>query len=70
MKVIAWPSIEKELGISWSKHTLDTFYLLLVIKNKHPSLVNDTFLKKHLGTKQIIAKEFMAEIVKLLTVCY
>jgi len=70
MKDIAWPSIKEELGISWSEHTLDTFYLLLVVKNKHPSLVNHKFLKEHLGTKKIIAKESMAEIVKLLTVCY
>jgi len=70
MKDIVWPNIEKELGKPWSGHTLDTFYLLLVVKNKHPSLVSHKFLKEHLGTKNIIAKESMAEIINLLTVRY
>lgn len=64
-----WPIVEKEIGKSWSEQTLDTFYVLLIIKDKHPSLVNHKFLKEHLGVKEIITRESLENIVKLLTVC-
>ncbi|EZA51443.1 Myb-binding protein 1A [Ooceraea biroi] len=67
MKEIMWPIIEDKLGIPWSEHTLDTFYLLLVVENKHPSLINHKFLKEHLGVKEIIAKESVEKIITLLT---
>ncbi|XP_011257399.1 DNA polymerase V [Camponotus floridanus] len=67
MKKIVWPIVEKEIGKSWPEQTLDTFYLLLIVGDKHPSLVNHKFLKEHFGVKQIIAKESMENIVKLLT---
>lgn len=62
-----WPIIEKEIGKPWSEQTLDTFYVLLIIRDKHPSLVNHKFLKEHLGVKEIITKESMEDIVKVLT---
>ncbi|KMQ94074.1 myb-binding protein 1a, partial [Lasius niger] len=67
MKKVVWPIVEKEIGKSWSEQTLDTFYLLLVVGDQHPSLLNHKFLKEHFGVKQIIAKESMENIVKLLT---
>lgn len=67
---VAWSIVEKEIGKPWSEQTLDTFYLLLVIGDKHPSLLNHKFLKEHFGVKEIISKESMEDIVKLLTVCY
>lgn len=63
-----WPIIKKEIGKPWSEQTLDTFYVLLVIRDKHPSLVDHKFLKEHLGVKEIITKESMENIVNLLTV--
>lgn len=63
-----WPIIEKEIGKPWSEQTLDTFYVLLTVRDKHPSLVNHKFLKEHLGMKEIITKDSMEDIVKLLTV--
>lgn len=65
-----WPIIEKEISKPWSEQTLDTFYVLLIVRDKHPSLVNHKFLKEHLGVKEIITKESMEDIVKLLTVCH
>ncbi|XP_012541717.2 myb-binding protein 1A [Monomorium pharaonis] len=62
-----WPLVEKEISKPWSEQTLDTFYVLLIIKDKYPSLVNHKFLKEHLGVKEIITKESMENIVKLLT---
>lgn len=70
MREIVWPIIEKELGKPWSEHTLDTFYLLLLVKNQHPSLVNRKFLNEHLGVKEITARESMEEVIKLLMVHY
>lgn len=70
MKKIVWPIVEKEIGKAWSEQTLDTFYLLLIVGDKHPSLLNHKFLKEHFGVKQIIAKESIENIVKLLTVCH
>ncbi|XP_068980107.1 myb-binding protein 1A [Bombus flavifrons] len=61
-----WPIIEKEFGKPWAEQTLDSFYVLLVIKNKCPSLVNDKFSKTHFGTEHIVTKESMNDIVKVL----
>lgn len=69
MKKVVWPIVEKEIGKSWSEQTLDTFYLLLVVGDKYPSLINK-FLKEHFGVKQILAKESIEDIVKLLMVCH
>lgn len=65
-----WPIVEKEIGKPWSEQTLDTFYVLLIVRDKHPSLINHKFLKEHLGVKEIITKDSVEDIVKLLTVCY
>ncbi|XP_017763658.1 PREDICTED: myb-binding protein 1A [Eufriesea mexicana] len=65
IKQSVWPVIEKEFGKPWTEQTLDSFYALLVIKNKCPSLVNE-FSKKHFGTENIITKETMDDIVKVL----
>ncbi|KAL6259582.1 hypothetical protein P5V15_009499 [Pogonomyrmex californicus] len=62
-----WPIVEKEIGKPWSEQTLDTFYALLIIRDKHPSLVNHKFLKEHLGVKEIVTKKSMEDIIKLLT---
>ncbi|XP_018398314.1 PREDICTED: uncharacterized protein LOC108776257 [Cyphomyrmex costatus] len=62
-----WPIVEKEIGKPWSEQTLDTFYVLLILRDKHPLLVNHKFLKQHLGITEIIAKESIDDIVKLLT---
>lgn len=64
-----WPIVEKEIGKPWSEQTLDTFYMLLILRDKHPSLVDHKFLKQHLGMTEIITKESVEDIVKLLTVC-
>ncbi|KAG5310642.1 DPO5 polymerase, partial [Acromyrmex insinuator] len=62
-----WPIVEKEIGKPWSEQTLDTFYMLLILRDKHPSLVNHKFLKQHLGMTEIITKESIEDIVRLLT---
>jgi len=65
-----WPVVEKEVAKPLSEQTLDMFYILLVLRDKYPSLINQKFLKQHLGVKEIITKESMEDIVKILTVCY
>ncbi|CAL7951593.1 unnamed protein product [Xylocopa violacea] len=66
IKKSVWPIIEKEFGKPWTEQTLDSFYALLVIKDKCPSLVNQQFSKKHFGTEDIISKESMSNIAKVL----
>lgn len=68
IKKLVWPIIQKEFGKPWTEQNLDTFYTLLVIKDKCPSLVNCEFSKTHFGTEDIIAKESMNSIVKVLLV--
>ncbi|KAL2737232.1 myb-binding protein 1A-like protein [Vespula maculifrons] len=62
-----WPFIEKEFGKPWAEQTLDTFYTLLIIRDKYPVLVNQDFLKKYLGSDDIITKESIENIIKILT---
>ncbi|KAL0130921.1 hypothetical protein PUN28_002485 [Cardiocondyla obscurior] len=62
-----WPVVKEEIGKPWSKQTLDTFYILLIVRDKHPSLVNHKFLKEHLDVKEIITKDSIENIIKLLT---
>ncbi|EFN85221.1 Myb-binding protein 1A [Harpegnathos saltator] len=66
MKKAIWPIIKQQFGKPWSEQTLDTFYILLVIKDRHPSLLDHKFLKEHLGVKDIITKESIEDVIKLL----
>lgn len=66
IKKSVWPIIEKEFGKPWTEQTLDSLYALLIIRNKCPLLVNNEFSKKHFGTEDIISKESMSNIVKVL----
>lgn len=70
MKTAIWPIIKKQFGKPWSEQTLDTFYILLVIKDKHPSLLDYKFSKKYLHVEDIICKKSIEDIIKLLMVCY
>ncbi|KAG7212195.1 hypothetical protein KM043_012535 [Ampulex compressa] len=62
-----WPIIETEFGKQWSELTLDSFYVLLLLKNKFPLLINRQFLKKHLKNEDIVTKETMENSLKILT---
>ncbi|XP_043262610.1 myb-binding protein 1A isoform X2 [Colletes gigas] len=66
IKKVVWPIVEKEFGKPWTEQTIDTFYTLLSIKGKCPPLVNHEFSKKHFGTEDIITKESMSNITKVL----
>lgn len=63
-----WPLLKKEVGKAWENQTLDTFYILLIMNEKFPTLVGGKFLKEHLGHEDIINGEHMKELLKLLTV--
>ncbi|XP_043272424.1 myb-binding protein 1A [Venturia canescens] len=67
LKIGIWPLLKKELGKAWEKQTLDTFYILLIMNEKFPTLVGSKFLKEHLGHEDIINAEHMKELLKLLT---
>ncbi|XP_076618481.1 MYB binding protein 1a isoform X1 [Colletes latitarsis] len=66
IKKVVWPIVEKEFGKPWTEQTIDTFYTLLSIKGKCPPLINHEFSKKHFGTEDIITKESMSNITKVL----
>lgn len=68
IKKVIWPIIKKDLGKPWSEQTLDSFYMLLLVRDKYPSLVDAKFLKEHLDVKDIITKESIENIFKLLMV--
>ncbi|KAK0176042.1 hypothetical protein PV328_000219 [Microctonus aethiopoides] len=67
LKTNLWPLLEKELGKTWSEQTLDSFYTLMIINTKFPSLIGKKFLKQHLGSSTIINTESMDDLIKLLT---
>ncbi|XP_057319340.1 myb-binding protein 1A-like [Microplitis mediator] len=67
VKANFWPLLAKELGKNWSEHSLDTFYALLHIRVKFPSLIKKKFIKQHLGTENIIDKETINDLLKLIT---
>lgn len=69
-----WPLLEKELIKPWSEQTLETFYALLVIQDKFPSVVHETF-NENFGGESIINANSLENITKILTeipriVCY
>ncbi|XP_015606625.1 DNA polymerase V [Cephus cinctus] len=66
-KTILWPLLQTELGKSWSDQTLDTFYALLVVKEKFPSVVKNKFLRQYLGNEHIISSDSMKDVVTLLS---
>ncbi|XP_031845505.1 MYB binding protein 1a [Nomia melanderi] len=65
-KELIYPIVEVEFGKPWSEQTLDTIYALLVIRSKCPLIVNTKFWKKRFGTADIITKESMTDVVKVL----
>ncbi|XP_043504476.1 myb-binding protein 1A-like protein [Polistes fuscatus] len=67
VKTSIWPLMENEFGKPWAEQTLDSFYALLVIRDKFPALVNQDFLKKYLSSNDIITKENINNIVNILT---
>ncbi|XP_011297827.1 DNA polymerase V [Fopius arisanus] len=67
LKISIWPILERELGKPWSEQTLDTFYTLLIMSTKFPTLVNKKFLREHLGTDSIIDEKSLDSQLKLLT---
>lgn len=67
VKTSIWPLMENEFGKPWAEQTLDSFYALLVIRDKFPALVNQEFLKKYLSSNDIITKENINNIVNILT---
>ena len=68
LKAGIWPLLKKELGKPWAEQSLDTFYILLIMSDKFPTLVGGKFLKEHLGNESIVSEEHMTELTKLLTV--
>ncbi|XP_015174164.1 PREDICTED: myb-binding protein 1A-like protein [Polistes dominula] len=67
VKKSIWPLIENEFGKPWAEQTLDSFYALLIIRDKFPALVNQDFLQKYLLSNDIITKENINNIVNILT---
>ncbi|XP_034946245.1 myb-binding protein 1A [Chelonus insularis] len=67
MKVNVWPILSKELTKTWTEHSLDTFYALLFIDNKFPTLIDKKFIKSTLGTETIFDKETIPVMLKLIT---
>ncbi|CAD6207966.1 GSCOCG00003224001-RA-CDS [Cotesia congregata] len=67
IKTHFWSLLENHIGKSWTEHSLDTFYALLHISVKFPSLLKKKFLKQHLNAESIIHKDTINDLLKLVT---
>lgn len=68
IKTNFWPLLANHLDKSWTEHSLDTFYALLHISVKFPSLIKKKFFKQHLGAESIIHKDTINDLLKVVTV--
>lgn len=66
MTVSVWPIIQKSLSISKDKISVDPVYLLLLIEERHPEVINNLFLKKHWQTVKILCSENLDIFAQLL----
>ncbi|XP_023012779.2 MYB binding protein 1a isoform X1 [Leptinotarsa decemlineata] len=60
------PILENEIAKPWSEQNLDTLYMLYSIKNKCPNIINEMFLKKVIGTHEIICPENIGNLCLVL----
>ncbi|XP_066597439.1 myb-binding protein 1A [Prorops nasuta] len=67
LSISVFSVIEKEIGKPWKEQTLDTFYLLLFMEEKFPSLVNHNFILNKIGTDDLISTESMEYVLGVLT---
>lgn len=65
-----WSVLEEEICKPFSEQNLDTFYTLLIVKNKFPGVLNKKILRKCFGNENIINEESIGDILKILTVSY
>lgn len=63
-----WPTLKPHFSIDWSKQTLDTLYILLLLRKKYPKIINKAYLTQVLGTEEFICEETMDHLVRVLTV--
>lgn len=63
-----WPVLEQEICKPFSEQTLDTFYTLLIIKNKFSGILTKKILKKCFGNEKIIHEKSIEDITRILTV--
>ncbi|XP_018562752.1 myb-binding protein 1A-like protein [Anoplophora glabripennis] len=58
--------IKETLSKPWAEQNIDSLYLLLCVKNKNSSYVNNKFLQKTVGTKDIICPKSLEELCSIL----
>lgn len=61
-----WPHIAKPLNISKDKISVDPVYLLLLIEERHPEVIDSLFLKKNWQTEKILCSENLELFAELL----
>lgn len=65
-----WPILEKEVFKPWKDHNLDSLHLLLTLQKKFPNIITGKEIKKRCGSKEIVSKTNVAEILRILIVRY
>lgn len=66
MKTVMWPNLSKHLNISKDRIQIDPTYLLLLIEEKHPQIIDAKFLKKNWQTEEIFCAENLELFAHLL----
>lgn len=66
MSSSVWPNISKSLSISKDKISVDPVYLLLLIEERHPDVIDSLFLKKYWQTEKILCSENLELFAQLL----
>ncbi|KAG5894715.1 hypothetical protein JTB14_006135 [Gonioctena quinquepunctata] len=61
-----WPLLRDEVSKPWSEQHLDSLYLLCYIKNKYPNVINRSFLKKTIGTDELICPQSLDKLCRVL----
>lgn len=63
-------TIKDEIAKPWIQQSTDSLYLLNAIKDKYPTVMNESFFSEHLGTRNIICEESLEELCNLLLVSF
>lgn len=66
--VIVWPCLKEMMMLPLVKQSLDSFYLLLVVRSLFPAIVSSKFLQKHIGAGEIITEATASTLGDILSV--
>nr|XP_022905735.1 myb-binding protein 1A [Onthophagus taurus] len=61
-----FPILSPELAKNWLEQSVDTLYLLFVLNDRFPKVVNKKFIKSVLGTEEIVSVKYLKELTNVL----